>query len=487
MKLFPSLLAFLCISSRLLALDAAELATVAAKFSDPSGDVQYAARIELHRAIDAATAPGGSDRASAIRAVEELLAKPETSTEAKKYLLRALALIGTPESVPAAAAIFRGSDAMLKEEARQVLATLGTPEAIGILTEALTTSSAPRERAGLLDSLALTRAGKSVPAIVPLIANADPAVARAAVASLGRIGGAEAIAALGKSHADAKLAPLKPEIEKALLTAAHHDSKTVRDIYQSTASPEVKLAAFLILAQAESSAEIIQDALKSGDASLRLAALKRGLELNLPDLLKGGLDREADPFSNSERLLILANLPLHQPADSAVEIGVGALKSESAEEKALAITALGRLGGKPAFDAIFDSLAISEPTVARALGHAIARIDAPGADEFLLEKIQGAASREKTLAIKAAASRSLSGVRPMLVQIIQTGEKDSSQEAMKTLYAIGGIEELKALCAAASSATDPKLRGSLTSFCKRLATRLATDEAKQLAEALKAE
>jgi hypothetical protein len=90
------------------------------------------------------------------------------------------------------------------------------------------------------------------------------------------------------------------------------------------------------------------------------------------------------------------------------------------------------------------------------------------------------------LAIKAAAFRTLPGVRLMLLQIVQAGEKDPAQEAMKTLYAIGGIEELKALCAAATSATDAQLRGSLTSFCKRLATRLATDEAKQLADALKA-
>jgi hypothetical protein len=58
---------------------------------------------------------------------------------------------------------------------------------------------------------------------------------------------------------------------------------------------------------------------------------------------------------------------------------------------------------------------------------------------------------------------------------------------MNSLYAFGGIEELKSLCAAAQAATDAQTRGSLTSFCKRLASRLGSDEAKQVADALKTE
>lgn len=487
MKFFPSLLTFLCLGSRLLALDAAELATVAAKFSDPSGDVQYAARIELNRLIDAATAPGTADRATAIRVVEAVLSKPETSAEAKKYLLRALARVGTAESVPAAAALFRGSDPMLREEARQVLETLQTPEAITILTDALLAARDPNEQLALLDSLALNRASKAVPAIAAMIARPDQKIARTAVESLGKIGGAEAITTLGKMRTDARLAaPLKLEIDKALLFAAKDDRRVAQKIYQTAGSPEVKLEAFLLLSHGDGAAAIIRDAMKSGDPALRLAALKRGLESNQPDLLQGGLDRQTDPFSSNERLIVLANLPNLKPADAAVEIAIGALKSEDPEERAAAISALGLLGGKPAFDSVLPLLGISDPTVNRAASQAISRIEAPGADDFLLAKLQGPAGPGKLLAIKAAAFRTLPGARPMLVQIVQAAEMEPAREAMKTLYAIGGIEELRTLCAAATSATDPQLRGSLTSFCKRLANRLATEEAKQLADALKA-
>jgi HEAT repeat protein len=487
MKFFPSLLTFLCLASPLLALDSAALDSVAAKFSDPSGDAQYAARIELNRLIDTATAPGIADRAAAIRAVEAVLSKPETPTEAKKYLLRALARVGDAESVPAASAIFLGTDTMLKEEARQVLATLGTPDAIAVLTKSLLASTDLREQLALLDSFAVMRATSAVPAIATMITKPDPELARAAVDALGKIGGAETITALGKLRTDSRLAaPLKQEIDKALLFAAKDNRNVWQKIYQTSDSPEVKLEAFLLLSHGESSVESIRDAMKSDDAQLRLAALKRGLESNQPGLLQGGLDRTADPFSANERLIVLANLPLLKPSDAAVEIAVGALKSEVPEERALAISALGHIGGKEAFTAVFQSLSIGDPTTSRASSQAISRISAPGADEFLLEKIQGPTSPEKLLAIKASAFRVLPGVRPLLIQIAQSGEKEAAQEAMKTLYAIGGIEELKTLCAAATSTTDPKLRGSLASFCKRLASRLGTDEAKQLADAVNA-
>ena len=488
MKIFPSLLTLLCLGTRLIALDAAQLGTVTAKFSDPSGDAQYAARIELNRLIDDATAPGKNDAATAIRALEEILAKPETSAEAKKYLLRALARVGTDESVPAVVAIFRGPDAMLKEEARQVLESLKSPEAITALTASLSAATTPLEQLALLASLGLNRSTAAVPAIAALITKPDPKVALAAVEALGKIGGPQVISTLGKLRTDARLpAPLKLEIDKALLFAAKDDPRVAQKIYQTAGSPEVKLEAFLLLRLDESAATIIRDAMKSEDPTLSLAALKRGLESNQTDLLQGGIDRKTDPFSSNERLIILAKLPLLKPTDTAVEIALGALKSEVPEERALAISALGSLGGKSAFDALLPMLGSGEPMINRAGSQAIARIESPGANEFLLAGIQGPVGPEKLLAIRAAASRTLPGVLPILVAIVQAGEKEPAQEAMKTLYSIGGIEELKALCAAATATTDAALHGSLTSFCKRLASRLATDEAKQLANALKAD
>ncbi len=486
MKFLPSFLTFVCLSTRLLALDAAELSAVVAKFSEPSGDAQYAARAEFNRILDTATAPGGSENETTTRAAAELLANPATPAEAKKYLLRALARIGPTEAVPAAAALFGGSDPMLKEEARQFLESLSDSKALASLAGGIASASSPQEQIALLDSLARHRATKAVPTIAAMISKPDPALARAAVEALGKIGGPESITALGKLRSAANLsASLKQEIDSALLFAAKGEGNVARKIYQTTPSPEVKLQAFLILSQGPSPAEIIRDAMKSDDAGLRIAALKRGLETNQASLLQGGLDRANEPFSSSERLLILGHLPHMKPADAAVEIAIAALGSEDAEPRAAAISALGQLGGKTAFAALLPLLGSGEPMINRATSQAVARIQSPGADEFLLAGIQGSAGPEKLQAIKAAASRSLPDVLPMLVRVIQGPEKEATQEAMRSLYAIGGIAELKTLCAAAQSATDPQVRGSLASFCKRLASRLGTDEAKQLAEAIK--
>ena len=488
MKLFPLTFAIFCLCSRLLALDEPGLAAVAAKFADPSGDVQYAARIELNKMIDSATAPGVNDRAAAIRAAEQVVADPDTPVEAKKYLLRAMARVASTEMIPTIAVIFRGPDAMLKEEARQVLESIRSPAATAILSDALRAAGDPREQRALLDSLALHRAPQAVPMIAALIKNPDPDLAGAAVAALGKIGGSAAVKALSQARADATLAaPLKVDVELAMLAAAKSDRNMVNDIYQKTGAPQVKVEAFLILSQGKSSATLIQEAMKSGDGPLRLAALKRGLESNVPDILQGGLDREANPFSANERLLVLANLPVIKPAGTAVDLAISMLKSESRDECLLAISGLGRLGGDRAFAALLETIANSDPTVSRAALQAIARIKAPGADAALLAAIRGPDGPAKLLAIKVAGFRALPAVRPLLLQIIQGSEKDPAQEAMKTIHAIGGIEELKSLCTAATAATDPQQRVRLAGLCKRFANQIGSDEAKALADAVKTE
>lgn len=488
MKPLPYILTAIALTTRLLALDASELAAVTGKFANSTPDEQYRARIELNRLIDTATQSGKDDRAAVTHIVVAALMAETTPVEAKKYLLRALARVGTPDAVEAATKLFGGPDAMLKEEARQVLESIPSPAATAALAQALAAADDPRDQLGLINSLGVAKTTAAVPALAALILNSDPAIARAAVAAIARIGDATAIAALKQALANPKLsAAAKPQVERALLVIAKDDLEMVRQIHLGSASAEVRLAAFLVLTKSAPPAEAaaaIEAALKKDQGELSQAALHRGLELNLPGL-QSGLAGKMAGFSKGGRLVILAHIELVQPPSEAGKIALACAKSEDPDERIAALNALGKLATQPAFDELLQAIGAREPAINRAAGNALAQLAYPAADAALLALIKGAPGPDKLLALKAAAYRFLPGINPLLVACLLGSDQEASKEAMKTLYFTATIDDLRRLAAAAKSATDPKVAADVTALCSKIASRLDSPEAKQAIEGLK--
>jgi HEAT repeat protein len=489
MKPFPLLLTTLALATRLLGLDAAELAAVTGKFANSTPDEQYQARVELNRLLDTSTAPGKGDPAAVTKLVAAALAADTTPVEAKKYLLRALARIGTAEAVEAAAQVLAGTDAMLREEARQVLEAIPAPQAAAVLEKALAAAKAQPAQLALIQSLAAAKATGAIPALAELAGGSDPETGRAAVAALGRIGGPETVAALKRAWAKPQLAAaVKAEVERGLLAAAAGDIEVVRQLYLKSSAAPVRVAAFLILTQSAPPAEAaaaVEAALKKESGGLLQAALRRGLELNLPVLQHGLADKLAR-LGKGERLVVLANISLVKPASEAGKIALASAAAEDPDERVAALHALGKLATQPAFEAVLQALGAREPAVNRAAGQVLAEMNYPAAEATLLAAItRTAPGPDKLLGLKAAAYRHLPGINPLLLKVIGGTDEEAAKEAMKTLYFTATLDDLRTLAGTAKSATDPKAAASLASLCRRIATRLEAPEALQVIESLK--
>lgn len=488
MKLSHSILLAGLLISQLHALETAEVAAVAKDFDDPSGDKQYKARIELNRLVAQATLPGQGDPAAVSKTLVAVLQSGDTSTEARKYIIRALSRLGTADAIDPLVKLLAGDDTLLKEEARQALSAIPSPKAVAALEAALKAGSDKREKLGLIDSLALRKSTSSLPAIAPFIVDADPEIASAAIAAGGRIGGTEAVELLTRANASSKLAPaLKTHVENALLIASSDDATVAGEIYQSTASETVRLAAFISMMRepaAAANASFIESALKSPDPDLRHAALAQGIEINLPSLLSS-LAQSMEQMPKEDRMIVLANIHLAKPVENAEKIALARLDSTEEDERISAISALGKIGSKPAFDAVLKSLGAREPRVNQAAANALAATAYPQAESDLLAMLKGEPGQEKILAIKAMVSRQVSDGNSILLQIIQGSDTDASKEAMKTLYFTASMDALRALCAAAGDATkDEAVRRNLASIASRIATRIDTDEARELVKDL---
>jgi hypothetical protein len=117
----------------------------------------------------------------------------DVSRDAKDYICRKLALIGSPTAVPVLSKLAAtDTNAHL---ARHALERIPGPEASSALVTAATQLTG-KLKIGAIASIGTRGESGSVKMLAALLKDADPAVVRSAALSLGRIGGAEAVAAL---------------------------------------------------------------------------------------------------------------------------------------------------------------------------------------------------------------------------------------------------------------------------------------------------
>ncbi len=200
--------------------------------------------------IDDAVAASFGDAAARAALEAKLLAvlAGDATPDAKDYVCRRLALVGTNASVPALAALL--ADARLGHVARVALERIGTPQVAAALRAALP-GLAGAAKAGVVDSLGRLGGPDIEPVLAALAEDGDTLVAETALRALGERGAAAPLSALGAKSGAARA----QSAAHALLTAA------------------CRLAA---QGRTKEAAEIFADLAATGPDSVKAAA-RRGL------------------------------------------------------------------------------------------------------------------------------------------------------------------------------------------------------------------
>ena len=139
----------------------------------------------------------------------------ELSRDAKEYVCRKLAAIGSSASVPALAALVVNAE--MSHMARFALERLPGAEAAQALRDALSKVNG-NVKIGVISSLGACRDSAAVPMLGGLLKDNDPATARAAALALGAIGNSEAASALQVALPSAN--GNTPSVVDALLSCA---------------------------------------------------------------------------------------------------------------------------------------------------------------------------------------------------------------------------------------------------------------------------
>jgi HEAT repeat protein len=199
--------------------------------------------------IDDAVAAAHDNPGARKELEDRLLAalKSDISRDAKDYVCRKLAIIGSATAVPTLAALL--TDKNHSHMSRFALQNLPADEAAQALRGALSKASG-NVKVGIISSIGARRDTAAVPALAGLLVDADATVARAAAIALGDIGTVEAANVL--FAAKPGVAALISIVTDALLACAEsllaeNKPNSARAIYASLSEPSqnrlVRLAA----------------------------------------------------------------------------------------------------------------------------------------------------------------------------------------------------------------------------------------------------
>ena len=398
----------------------------------------------------------------------------DISLDAKLFICRQLWFIGTADSVPAVAKLLL--DEQTADMACYAIGQNESPEAGEALREAMEKVS-PGVQVRIINLLGDRRDGQAVKVMAPLVFGADEQVAEAVVAALGKIGGGEAVAALGRARAEGG-AELRLAATDAYLRCAEdlaaagrkgESAAIYRELTGEEEAPFVRSAAVKGLADTgdPDAVGIVAAALRDSDRMVRTTA--RGCVRTMEG--EGVTERfaaELAKISGAERIGLLGALADRgDPAalgavtasaeDGDVEVRKAALQAvgklgdvssapflveviggdAGTAEMLEALRSLEMLGGEGVDDAIVESMLASEPAVRARLIGALSNRNAAGAVPELLKEAAGADAGVRKAAFRAlgrlAEPRDLSLLLTLLVNL---PDDQGRREAERAVVAV---------------------------------------------------
>ena len=443
----PYLVASLVVS--ITALQAAEyqdqVMGIAEAFSNSDPEAQYTARRNLEILVSQATAPGQSRGAAKI--TEDLLhalASDETPREAKKYILRQLARVGTSKAVNPLVDLMSGSDQLLAENARKALEVIEGSKARNVLINAYPTLGAKGKK-DVLKSLAHRGESGSVGFIARQLENGSDDLASTAAWSLGRIGGPRSLRALSSAYSKGPSSKVAAAIEQALLTNDSVSSDSLYSIYQDGSSVAQRRAALRLLIDRRDgrSMEAIADSLASDDSDLRLIAIESALSSGIRDY-QGIVLNKVSELDSEDLLAVLAGL-VYVDAERAEDIAIEIFDNSDEPYQLLAIDVLGRVGSADSVGTLLRAFDEGSRAVKIKASLAIARIDTPAMDTWIQAMLNSAKEEDVLRGQELLMHRNVPGGKERLMQLVKSGDATQVRGALRTFSVIANTKDLDLL------------------------------------------
>lgn len=452
-----------------------------------SGDLgrRELAQVRFSRIVLRAGRPGAeADRGAICKAIARKLG-PEIAADSRAWLLRQLQWIGKAESVPALAALLADKDDRVRDCARRALQANPSEEAAAALRGQLSKADSPEWRVAVLNALGGRRDAAAVGDIAPAMKDTNEAVAVAAAAALGQIGGAEAAGALSAAQGKAA-GTLKTAILDSLLLVADRyladgrkESAAALYVEASAAGhPDpIRAAAVygLVKARGDKAVPMVCDILMSKDVKIQ--------PIILPCL------REIPGTEATKAFAAL--LPKLAPAVQVGLLGELAGRGDPAARPAVleaaksllpgvapaAYKALGAVGEAGDVVLLAQAAGTAAGVTRDAARGALAALKADGADKAILGALDKAEPAAKAELLRALAARRTVSASSAAMKLTEDADAAVRIEALHVLAVVGDDKAVGLLIAAVGKAAADDERDAAEDALAALAARTADKDA----------
>ncbi|NUM52125.1 MAG: HEAT repeat domain-containing protein [Candidatus Hydrogenedentes bacterium] len=395
---------------------------------------------------------GGDERKSAEAKLLALL-KANPSPDCVDFLCRQLMIIGSEASVPVLEPMLT-KDEKSADWARYALECIDGEAVDKALIKAATQTSG-RARAGILNSLGNRKSKSAVSTLASFTTNQDKAVASAAIAALGQIGGDDAAQAIAKARSGNNK-PVADDAYIACATSFIADGKSAKaekilnELSADAETPHVRAAAVIALAKANPDAtqKTLMGFLKGDDAYLRAVAV--GILRNTKEESATRAVARALPSLDPGAQVLALGILEHHGDRASLGAVAKAAASEDPAVRAAAVRAVGVLGDASSVPMLVSTATTGANDVKQIANDSLNSLRGADVDQKMLDEMSGADTATRSVLIRTLAARGAKAALPALYE--STGDTDegiraNAFDALGTLAGPGELPKLVDLLA----------------------------------------
>jgi len=396
-----------------------------------------------------------------------VLTSDDASREEKATACRRLAVVGTRKAVPVLAGLLGDED--LSHMARYALEPIPDPSVDAALRQALGKVKG-RPLVGVVGSLGVRQDAKAVPLMAPLLGSLDADVAHAAARALGSIGTPEAVKALrnalGRDAPDTQRLALCEGLFRAAEALAdagkRDDAVAVYDHIRGLkkAAHQVRTAAVrgAILARGKDGLPLLKEYLASDDYLLFAAACRASHEMAGKDATRALADA-LGRGSDDQKVLLL--LTLGRRGDAAALPAV--LAKTTGAEKAVRLQAIrtaAEINDPAAADALVTLVNDSDEEIAQAAREGLAAIPGKKVDAAVMKLFTSKDTGLRLIAMQLIGRRRMRDAVPDLLKAARDANTGIRATAIHQLGELAGTDRLPMLLDLLMANTDGGVLGA---------------------------
>lgn len=414
--------------------------------------------------------------------------KSDASAEAKRFVCRQLAAMGTAKSVDTLAGLI--ADEQLADYALRALVSIPDKASIDALVKAI--AEGPQtQKVNIINAIARTKSQDAVAPLVALMADTDQALAQAATAALGSIGGkgcGELLKAL-KAANGAGGTVLADACLQCAQWAKPSQKGEALEIYTALYNPGqpgyVRAAALsgMVRLEPEKAQELVMDALGDSDPALVLVASSFIRDLPGEEATKAFAAML--PGADTDRKILILDALAHRKEAGALDAVIAEVKGGDPAVQLVALNALGVLGTPDTAPLLLELAATTEGDVQRNARNSLKTIPGRQTDVAILKTAREGGGAVRIEAISALAARGAVKTAPALLDLANSGDAAVETEALKSLRVLASEDDMDALLSLLASATSDDKRKNVAQAIVELAGRIA-DDGKKSAQPIEA-